>query len=57
MSDYYEDVFTGLPAGFVNEVEEFWYDVGTFSTAPPADALFTEVAALNCSSSRAVAAF
>ena len=50
VSRYFEDVFTGLPAGFINEVEEFWYDVTTFSTATPADSLFTEVAALNCSS-------
>ena len=49
VSDYFEDVFTGLPAGFVNEVEEFWYDVSTFSTATPDDQLFTQVATLNCS--------
>ena len=24
---YYESIFSGLPKGFVNEVETFWYDI------------------------------
>ena len=57
-SVYYEDVFTGLPVGFTNEVEQFWYDTN-FAAAVPADELFTNVASLNCSSAppHAAAAF
>lgn len=36
-------------AGFVNEVEEFWYEAATFSTATPGDEFFTNVNTLNCS--------
>jgi hypothetical protein len=38
-----------VPAGFVNEVEEFWYEAATFSTATPGDEFFTNVNTLNCS--------
>ena len=48
-SIYYEDFFTGLPAGFTNQVEDFWYDAEDFLVKSPEDRYFTAVQDLNCS--------
>ena len=46
---YYESIFSGLPKGFVNEVETFWYD-SDFDVQVPDDKFFTGVEAMSCAS-------
>jgi hypothetical protein len=48
-SVYHEDFFTRLPVGFVNEVEEFWYDAAEFVVGSPDSDMFLAVHSLNCS--------
>ena len=45
--EYYEDVFTGLPAGFTNKLETFWYG-DDFVAETPADELFLNVLNVAC---------
>lgn len=52
-STYYEDVFSGRPAGFVNAVETFWYDAADFEVGPVAQEWFLATLELNCSSAAA----
>ena len=46
-SDYFEDLVTGQPVGFVNEVETFWYGADFRAEAVP-DTLFEGVASMGC---------
>ena len=44
---YYESIFSGLPKGFVNEVETFWYDID-FDINIPNDEFFVGVESMDC---------
>ena len=48
-STYYEDIFSGLPAGYENEDEVMWYDPDDFDLSKPPNEVFTNVLKMNCS--------
>ena len=51
-STYYEHIFSGLPAGYENELELMWYDPDDFDLTEPKDAVFDNVLLMNCTAPR-----
>jgi hypothetical protein len=49
-STYYENIFTGLPAGYENDMELLWYDQNDFDLKEPNDRIFNNVLLMNCTS-------